>query len=160
MSVKSFAYGAAVLAVILVFVAPVKVSVIGVFLAAALVFDGRRSGEAEAKLQGEAADGIRRLVGLMLIFATAASVLDPVSWLPLEKVSMNNGRQLRWGYVLKVDQNSIVILDERPRKVEYFNTSNVTRQICTKPAKNAFLSFANRSLYPLIFNSGFEYPRC
>ncbi|WP_329258774.1 hypothetical protein OG417_21380 [Actinoallomurus sp. NBC_01490] len=115
-----------------------------------------------AEEKSKAAKGTSTMLKASLAFSaimTALATTNTRPWMPLETISVRSA--IYTGYVLDVNDSTMTLLREHPRRIDYINVKDqpIARQICMKPDHSRF-SFAEKPLAAVILRLNPKYPRC
>jgi hypothetical protein len=106
----------------------------------------------------------RAKAGLFFSLAVIAIIMitDKSPWLPIEVINVSGSSKQYVGYVLSVDDNTLALLNDRPRQVEYVQVKNqtVNRRICVKRDDSfSTASYATTLKRPIVAFIGGGHPR-
>lgn len=88
-------------------------------------------------------------------------LLGAYPWIPLERISISNQTKVHIGYVLRADGETIVILTDKRRRIEYLarEGGTVERELCNRHGTIEAV-LIDQPVLSYLFTTSSQYPRC
>jgi len=88
-------------------------------------------------------------------------LLGAYPWIPLERISVSTQAKAHVGYVLRADSETIVVLDDKRRRIEYLERKGLTvsRELCNRHSVLE-AKLIDEPILSYILSSSPQYPRC
>jgi hypothetical protein len=88
-------------------------------------------------------------------------LLAAYPWIPLERIRIGNQTKVHTGYVLRADGETIVILTDKRRRIEYLarKGGTVDRELCNHHS-GLEAALIDQPILSYLFTTSSEYPRC
>lgn len=88
-------------------------------------------------------------------------LLGAYPWIPLERIRISNQAKVHTGYVLRTDGETIVILNDKWRRIEYVERKGgtVDRELCNRHGAIE-AALIDEPILSYLFNTSSQYPRC
>jgi hypothetical protein len=104
----------------------------------------------------------RVFIEFVLGTAIALTILvGAYPWMPLERISVSNQTKVHIGYVLRTDGETVVLLNDKRRRIEYLARRGgmVDRELCNRHS-GIEAALIDQPILSYLFTTSSQYPRC